>query len=207
MDHRGSALRWLDAGLKLECREGTVTAHDGRLNVVHGYFDKDEQGWVSVVDRWVEGDDAAALVAGLTEAEVAAFARDGVRLDALRAFFAGEDAVALAEEARRLQDAQATVAWRFAELNEGLALGRAGRREEALARLGEGDALTLRHAVASLYGYRKDVPHWRALWAVTSWCRTELGHSYPGYEAEAVAGLEAAGLPREAWWPADEGAA
>ena len=46
-----------------------------------------------------------------------------------------------------------------------------------------------------------------ALWAVTSWCRTELGHSYPGYEAEAVAGLEAGGLPREAWWPADEGAA
>jgi hypothetical protein len=207
VDHRGAVLRWMAAGLTLSCAEGEVRAHDGRLNVVRGYFDKDEQGWVSVVDRWVEGDDAAALVAGLTEAEVAGIARDGVRLDALRAFFAGEDAVALAEEARRLQDAQRSVAWRFAELNEGLALGRAGRREEALARLREVDALTLWHAVASLYGYRKDVPHWRALWAVTSWCRTELGRSYPGYEAEAVAGLEAAGLPREAWWPSDEGAA
>lgn len=207
MDHRGSVLRWLDAGLKLEYREGTVTAMDGRLNVIRGYFDKDEQGWVSVVDRWVEGDEAAALVAGLTDDEVVGIARDGVRLDGLTAFFAGRDAQALAAEARRLQESQATVAWRFAQVNEALALGLAGRREEGLAVLREVDALTLWHAIASVYGYRKDVAHWRALWAVTSWCRTELRRSYEGYEAEAVAGLEAAGLPRAAWWPADEGAA
>ena len=195
-------VRWVHKRVKLPFR-GEFTSEDGRVHWTDGWFDKDEQDYVVSVDRWLDDAEAAALLDAGAEDQLAEARRIVARAEALDAWFRGDTQAAWswAERARALQDAQRSVAWRFAEVVEALALVGLGRKDEARARLDAVDALTLWHAVAELFCHRADLPHMRALYAVSRCFRVELGRSYPDREAEGRVALERAGVPEAEWVP------
>jgi hypothetical protein len=198
-------LAFLRAGVVIDLpRAGKITwvAERGAFHRDHGYFDKDEQGWVSYVDADISEQAARELLAGSPVPDLLCAMSEGYNAAALDAWLRGDPAaVAYADAARAWQDEQRVVAWRFAEVFQALALLAAGRVAEAEVALQGLTDLTLWHAVATLYGYRSDVSHMRALWAV---CRAlaEAGHPFTSRELEAAGKLRAAGLDPSAWRPA-----
>jgi hypothetical protein len=167
----------------------------------YGYFDKDEQGWVSYIDADVSEDAAASVLAAAAMPDLLSAMSEGYNAYALDAWLRGDPAaLAYADAARAWQDAQRSVAWRFSEVFQALALLGAGRTADALAVLGDTNELTLWHALATLHGYRSDVDHMRAVWAVST-AFSATGRPFPTREREAVAALTAAGLPPSAWRP------
>lgn len=200
------AVGFVRAGLPAEIADlGTFTwlPDRGVFHHSHGYFDKDEQGWVSYVDADIPEARLRELIAAAPVAGVRELLAYGYSACALDAWLRGDlQAVAYADAARAWQDSARVVAWRFAELYQALALDLAGRSDEARAALAPVDELTLWHAVATLFRYRSDVPHLATLWAIADHCRSSLGRHYATRLAEGEAKLVASGLPRERWRPA-----
>jgi hypothetical protein len=195
-------LAFVRAGVVLELPgKGQLTWVEGRraFHREHGTFDKDEQEWVTYVDADVSEDEAARLVGEVPMSELCGAMSEGYNAATLDAWLRGDPAAtAYADAARAWQEAQRVVAWRFAEVFQALAALGAGRVDEAKQALADVQELTLWHAIATLYGYRSDVPHMRALWSV---CRAfaEAGRPFPGREQQAADSLRSAGVAPSAW--------
>ena len=197
-------LRFLRAGVSVSLKDaGTLTwiGARGVFHQLHGYFDKDEQQWVSYVDADVSEAAAAGLLQASSVADLRLALSEGYNALALDAWLrADPGASAFADAARAWQDDQPVVAWGFAQVFQALARVGAGQPAEALALLQDVDDLTLWHALATLHGYRSDPPHMVALWAVCA-AFAQVGRPYPSWEQEAATRLRAAGVAEADWRP------
>lgn len=196
-------LALLGAGLPVSLSSGALTWDASRrsFRLERGSFDKDDQRWVSdLADLSTEA--ATRLLASAPVADLRSSISVGYNAFALHAWLRGDAAcLGYADAARAWQDDQPTVAWRFAQIFQALAHLGAGQSAEAVAALVDVDDLTLWHAIATLYGYRSDLAHMRALWAVCD-AFAKVGRPFAGREQASAAHLRAAGLPVEDWRPA-----
>lgn len=193
---RKEVVRWVKSGVAAKREGGTITREADGFRYLWTQLDRDAGEEVVIADRRLDEEGLQAMVAEMTDAEVSSVAYRGLMGDSLDAWLRkdAQRALSLAREARALQEAEPVIAWRFAELFEALALLALGEPEAANKTLGKRDALTIWHAVAQLYGYRKDARHLGALRAVCVALREGLGFAVP-YEAEAGNAAQPEGWP------------